>query len=62
MRTHIDIHYRFNERLQREIEYAADERGPDRSSGSIRRALGRSLIAIGARVAAEPSRELARSR
>ena len=62
MRTHIDIHYRFYERLEREIAYAADQRGPDRSPGSIRRALGRSIIAIGARVAAEPSLELARSR
>jgi hypothetical protein len=62
MRTHIDIDYRFNERLQREIEYAADQRGPDRTPGSLRRTVGRSLIAIGTRVAAEPSLKLARSR
>lgn len=62
MRTHIDIHVRYHERLDREIAYAAARRGPDRSSGSIRRTLGRSIIAIGARVAAEPSLELVRSR
>jgi hypothetical protein len=62
MRTHIDIHWRFQEAQRREIAYAADQRGPDRSPGSIRRALGHSIIEIGARVAAEPSMRLVRSR
>ena len=62
MRTHIDIHYRFHERLDPPIAHASEGRGVDRPSRSIRRALGRSIVAIGTRVAAEPSLEPARSR
>ena len=47
---------------QRQIEAAARERRIGRSSSSVRRAVGRRIIAIGARVAADPSLELARSR
>jgi hypothetical protein len=47
---------------QRQIETAARERRVGRSSLSVRQAVGRRIIAIGARVAAEPSLELARFR
>jgi len=51
-------------RYQRErlIETAARERLVGPSSPSVRRAVGRRIMAIGARIAAEPSLELARSR
>jgi hypothetical protein len=47
---------------QREIERAAIERRFSTPRPSIRRTLGRRVIAVGQRIAAEPSLELARSR
>ena len=47
---------------QREIERAARERRFATSRHSIRRSLGRRVIAVGQRIAAESSLELARSR
>jgi hypothetical protein len=47
---------------QREIEQAAAERRLASSRSSIRRSVGRRVIAVGQRIAAEPSLELARSR
>ncbi len=46
---------------ERQIEAAARERSVARSP-SVRRAVGRRIMAVGARIAAEPSLELARSR
>ena len=46
----------------REIEYAARERRFSSPRPSIRRSLGLRVIAVGQRIAAEPSLELARSR
>ena len=46
---------------ERQIEAAARERSVGRSP-SVRRAVGRRIMAVGARIAAEPSLELARSR
>jgi len=51
-----------HERHQREIAHVARTRRIDRPSRSLRRALGHRIIAFGARVAAEPPFELARSR
>jgi hypothetical protein len=51
-----------HERQQREAARVAIERQVGSPSPSIRRAVGRRIIAIGARVAAEPSLEPARSR
>ncbi len=50
------------ERHEREIAHAAAARRAGRQSSSVRQAVGRRIIAIGARVAAEPSLEPARSR
>ncbi|HYH92139.1 MAG TPA: hypothetical protein VD763_03185 [Candidatus Saccharimonadales bacterium] len=47
---------------QQEIERAALERRFSTPRPSIRRTLGRRVIAVGQRIAAEPSLELARSR
>ena len=47
---------------QRQIDAIARERRLGRSSRSVRQAVGRRIIAIGARVAADPSLELARFR
>jgi hypothetical protein len=47
---------------RREIEQAANERRLSSSDSSIRRSVGRRVIAVGQRIAAEPSFELARSR
>ncbi len=47
---------------EREIERAAIERRYSTPRPSIRRTLGRRVIAVGQRIAAEPSLELARSR
>jgi hypothetical protein len=47
---------------ERQIESAARERLVGRSSPSVRRAVGHRIMVIGARIAAEPSLELARSR
>jgi len=47
---------------QRQIDAIARERRAGRSSRSVRQAVGRRIIAIGARVAADPSLELARLR
>jgi hypothetical protein len=58
-----DIQRRFvQERIDREIAFAAEQRRTGLPRASLRRSLGRSIIAIGARVAAEPSLELARFR
>ena len=46
---------------ERQIESAARERLVGQSP-SVRRAVGRRIMAVGARIAAEPSLELARSR
>ena len=50
------------EAQQREIERAALERRFATSRSSIRRSLGRRVIAVGQAIAAESSLELARSR
>jgi hypothetical protein len=49
---------------EREIRERIRDRRPRRplASNSVRRAVGRSIIAIGARLAAEPQPRLARSR
>jgi hypothetical protein len=47
---------------QREIERAARERRHTTPRPSIRRSFGRRVIAVGQRIAAEPSPQLARSR
>jgi hypothetical protein len=47
---------------QRDIEQAALERRLASPRPSIRRSVGRRVIAVGQRIAAEPSLELARSR
>jgi hypothetical protein len=46
----------------REIERAASDRRFDARRPSVRRSIGRRVIAIGQRIAAEPSLELAGSR
>jgi hypothetical protein len=51
-----------DEHRQRDMVRAADPRRAHRPAKSLRRALGHRIIAIGARVAAEPPLELARSR
>ena len=50
------------ERREREIAERQRERAYKLESPSVRVALGRSIIAIGARIAAEPQPRLARSR
>jgi hypothetical protein len=50
------------EHQRREIERAASERRFTTARQSIRRSIGRRVIAAGQRIAAEPSLELARSR
>ena len=50
-----------HEAQQREIERVARQRRAE-SRSSIRRSVGRRVIAVGQRIAAEPSLELARSR
>ena len=50
------------ERIQRDIEHAANSRRAARSETSIRRTVGHRIIRFGERLAAEPSLELARSR
>jgi hypothetical protein len=47
---------------QREIERAARERRSATPRPSIRRSIGRRVIAVGQRIASEPSPQLARSR
>ncbi len=51
-----------SERQRHEVDHVADARRADHPIPSLRRALGHRIIAIGARVAAEPSLGLARSR
>jgi hypothetical protein len=51
-----------HEAQRREIERAARERRFARSRSSIRQSFGRRVIAVGQRIAAESSLELARSR
>ncbi len=50
------------ERQQRAIEQASIDRRLERPRPSIRRFVGRRVIAVGQRIAAEPSLGLARSR
>ena len=50
------------ERQQRAIEQASIDQRLGRPRASIRRSLGYRVIAVGRRIAAEPSLELARSR
>jgi hypothetical protein len=50
------------ERQQRAIEQASIDRRFERPRSSIRRSVGRRFIALGHRIAAEPTLELARSR
>jgi len=50
------------ERIEREIAFAARNRATREPAPSIRQSIGYRIIAIGARVAAEPSFESARSR
>ena len=50
------------ERQARDIERAAIERRFSTTRPSIRRSVGRRVIALGQRIAAEPSLELAGSR
>ena len=50
------------DRIAREIDDAAWQRRLDRPNSSIRQTVGRSIMRIGARLAAEPSLELARPR
>ena len=50
------------ERQERAIEQASVERRAAPARSSIRRSVGRRVIAFGQRIAAEPSLELARSR
>ena len=51
-----------DEHQRREITRAAAARHGHDPAHSLRQAVGRRIIAFGARVAAEPPRELARSR
>ena len=53
---------RMQERIEREIVLAAARRASAEPAGSIRQAIGYRFIEIGARLAAEPSLESARSR
>ena len=50
------------ERQEQLISEAAQMRRFEHSRPSIRRSIGRRLIAVGERIAAEPALELARSR
>ena len=50
------------ERIQRDIEHAANSRRAARSETSIRRTVGHRIIRFGERLAAESSLELDRSR
>ncbi|MEO8571991.1 MAG: hypothetical protein ABI553_09880 [Chloroflexota bacterium] len=50
------------ERIEREIASAAIRRARDEQNPSIRQAIGYRFIAIGARLAAEPSMRSVRSR
>ena len=50
------------ERQQRAIDQASIDLGAARARPSIRRSVGRRLVAVGQRIAAEPSLELAQSR
>jgi len=59
----IELHGRvMQERIEREIASAARHRAAREPASSIRQSIGHRIIAIGARVAAEPSLESARSR
>ncbi len=63
MRTHLELHYRFwHERIDQEMTAAAQRHRVIQPAGSSRRRLGHAIIAIGTRLAAEPSLELARPR
>jgi len=53
------------ERREREVAEAIERRrygASQRAANPVRRAVGRSIISIGARIAAEPQPRLARSR
>ncbi len=58
-----ELHGRWaRERIERQLETAALLRRDRQPSHSVRQALGHRFIRIGARLAAEPSLESARSR
>jgi len=58
-----ELHGRWaRERIERQVETAALLRHQRQQSQSFRRAIGHRFIAIGARLAAEPSLESVRSR
>ncbi len=50
------------ERQQRAVDRCPIDRVPAQQGLSVRRSVGRRVIAVGQRIAAEPSLELARSR
>jgi len=50
------------DRIEREIAFAAMQRAARRPAPSVRQAIGYRFIRIGARLAAEPSLESVRSR
>jgi hypothetical protein len=63
MRTNAELHYRFwHARIDRETVAAVERHRVIQMPGFIRRSLGHAIIAIGTRLAAEPSLELARPR
>jgi hypothetical protein len=61
LHTHVALHI-VRDFQAREIERAAVDRRVASTRPSIRRSVGHRVIAVGQRIAAEPSLELARSR
>jgi hypothetical protein len=61
LHTHVALHI-VRDFQAREIERAAIDRRVASNRPSIRRSVGHRVIAVGQRIAAEPSLELARSR
>jgi len=61
LHTHVALHI-VRDFQAREIERAALDRRVASTRSSIRRSVGHRVIAVGQRIAAEPSLELARSR
>jgi hypothetical protein len=63
MQNHAQYSLRLaQERIQRDIEHAADTRRATRSDSTLRRAIGHRIIRFGERLAAEPTLKLARPR
>ena len=50
-----------HDRFEQYVAEATSQRRPTRSTAGIRRAIGHRFIALGRRIAAEPTFELARS-